>query len=508
MSGEGRRGGRASRRAERTSFALRHLPPLERGIPLYEVLSEERLELIHDASMRILEEVGIDFRDEESLRLWKDAGADVQGQRVHIPRDLVMSLIARIPSEITIHARNPERTATIGHGRTIFAPTYGSPFVRMEDNQRRYGTLEDLEKFHRLAYLSPAIHNTGSVTCEPVDRPVPRRHLHITWSAIRNSDKSFMGPVTAPERAEDALRMAGIVFGDGFVRDNPVMVSLANCNSPLVWDGIMLGAIKVYARSNQPVICAPFTLAGANTPASATATVAELNAEATSALAFTQLVRPGCPMIYGHFLAAVSMKTGAPMAGTSELALMNLMIGQLARRYGVPWRSSGMLTGSKLTDAQSGYESAFNMLPILMAGAHFVLHTAGWTEAGLTASLGKFALDAEQMEMVYRLGQGPRFDDFAEAMQAIRDIGPGGHFFGTAHTQAHFKDAFFMPELMDNNSFEQWQIDGEKTAEQRGIEAAERMLAAYAPPDLDPGVAEGLRDFVAKREEVLPEGVA
>ena len=184
------------------------------------------------------------------------------------------------------------------------------------------------------------------------------------------------------------------------------------------------------------------------------------------------------------------------------------MIGQLARRYGVPWRSSGMLTGSKLTHPQSGYESAFNMLPILMAGAHYVLHCAGWTEAGLTASLGKFALDAEQMEMVYRLGQGPRFDDFDEAMQAIRDIGPGGHFFGTAHTQAHFKDAFFMPELMDNNSFEQWQIDGEKTAEQRGIEAAERMLAAWVPPELDPGVADGLRDFVARREEVLPEGVA
>jgi trimethylamine--corrinoid protein Co-methyltransferase len=507
MAGEGRRGGRASRRAERTAFALKSLPPLERQIPLYEVLSHERLELLHDASMRILEQVGIDFRDDEALALWKQAGADIKGQRVHIPRDLLTSLLDRVPAEFTLHARNPERSVTIGGKSTTFFPTYGSPFVRMDDNQRRYGTLDDLNQFHKLAYLSPALHNTGSVTCEPVDRPVPKRHLHITYSAIKHSDKSFMGPVTAPSRAEDALAMADLVFGADFVRDNPVMVSLVNCNSPLVWDETMLGALKVYARSNQPVICAPFTLAGANTPASATATVAELNAEAVSALAFTQLVRPGCPMIYGHFLAAVSMKSGAPMAGTSELALMNLMIGQLARKYNLPWRSSGMLTGSKIVDAQSGYESAFNMLPILMAGANLVMHTAGWTEAGLTANLAKFVLDAEQMEMVYRLGQGPRFDDFEEALQAVMDIGPGGHFFGTAHTQAHFKDAFFMPELMDNNSFEQWQLDGEKSAEARGFEAARKLLDAYVAPPMDPAVDEALLDFIRRREAELPDSV-
>jgi trimethylamine--corrinoid protein Co-methyltransferase len=204
----------------------------------------------------------------------------------------------------------------------------------------------------------------------------------------------------------------------------------------------------------------------------------------------------------------VSMKSGAPMAGTSELALMNLMIGQLARKYDVPWRSSGMLTGAKTVDAQAGYESAFNMLPILMAGANVVMHVAGWTEAGLTANLAKFAIDAEQMEMVHRLGLGPRFDDFGEAMDAIREIGPGGHFFGTAHTQAHFKDAFFMSDLMDNNSFEQWQIDGERSLEARGFEAARRMLDAYVAPPLDPGIAEGLAEFVAKREAELPDGLS
>ncbi|HEX2524861.1 MAG TPA: trimethylamine methyltransferase family protein [Geminicoccus sp.] len=502
---EGRRGGRGARRAERMSMKVTSLPTLKRQIPLYEVLNAEGLEMIHDASCRILEEIGIDFRDAEALALWKDAGADVRGERVHIPRQLLMSLIDHVPGQFTLTARNTERSVTVGGDNMIFLPTYGSPFVRMEDDVRRYGTMDDLQRFHRLAYMSPAIHNTGLVICEPTDIPVAKRHLHIVRSLITNSDKSFMGPVTAPERAQDAVDMAGILFGESFVHDNPVMVSLANCNSPLVWDETMLGALKVYARAGQPVICAPFTLAGANTPASAVATVAELNAEAVSALAFSQLVRPGCPMVYGHFLAAVSMKSGAPMAGTSELALMNLMIGQLARKYKVPFRSSGMLTGSKVTDAQAGYESAFNMFPIMLAGANLIMHTAGWTEAGLCASLAKFALDAEQMEMLYKFAQGPQFGDFDEAVASIRDVGPGGHFLGTAHTQANFQSAFFMPELMDNNSFEQWQIEGEKSAQARGIEAAQKKLAAFEPPPIDPAVVEALDAFIAKREATLPD---
>jgi trimethylamine--corrinoid protein Co-methyltransferase len=509
MSGEGRRGGRASRRAERTTFSLRQLPALERRIPLYEVLSAEALARIHRASMALLQEVGIEFRDAEALALWREAGADVQGQRVRIEESLLMGLVAKAPARFTLHARNAERTVEIGGDRMVFGPNYGSPFVRGLDGERRYGTIKDLNDLHKLAYLSPALHNTGSVVCEPVDVAIPKRHLHITYSAIRHSDKSFMGPVTHPARAEDAVRMAEIVFGRDFVDRNAVMVSLVNGNSPLVWDATMIGALRVYARANQAMVVAPFTLAGANTPASATATVAELNAEALAAIAYAQLERAGSPMIYGSFLAAVSMKSGAPMAGTSELALMNCMIGQLARHYGLPWRSSGLLTGAKTCDAQAGYESAFNMLPILLAGANYVMHCAGWSEAGLVASFAKFMLDAEQMEMVYKLGEGPRFDDFDEAMAAIREIGPGGHFLGTAHTQAHFKDAFFMAELFDNNSFEQWLADGGKDAAARGTEAAKRALDAYpdmAPP-IDPAIDEALLAFIREREEVLPDAL-
>jgi trimethylamine--corrinoid protein Co-methyltransferase len=505
MAREGRRGGRAARREARTTLEIRSLPVLERRIPVYEVLNQEGLELIHEASLAILEEVGIEFRDDEAIRMWRDAGADVQRYRVHIPRALLMALVAKNPASFTVHARNPERNTEIGGNKVAFAPTYGSPFVYDFNNERRYGTLEDLNQFHKLAYMAPAMHNTGAVICEPVDVAIPKRHLHITYSAIKHSDKPFMGPVTAPERAADALQMARILFGAEFVERHTVIMALVNCNSPLVWDETMLGALKVYARANQSVIISPFVLAGANTPASAVGSVAQLNAEALAGIAFAQLCRPGCPMVYGHFLAAVSMKSGAPMAGTPEIAFMNLMIGQLARKYGLPLRSSGMTAGAKMVDAQAAYESVQTMWGVFLSGANYIMHCAGWNEAGLGASFAKFALDCEQIEMFYKLGQGPQFGDLDAALAAIREIGPGGHYLGTQHTQDHFQTAFFMPELLDNNSFEQWELDGAKDANQRGLETARALLDAYEPPALDPAVDEALLAFIRKREAVLPD---
>lgn len=505
MSTEGRRGGREARRAVRTAMAARSLPALKRRLPLYEVLSEAQVERIHDAAMVLLETVGIDFREDEALAKWKDAGAAVDGARVRIPRDLLLRLVALAPSSFTLHARNPAHSCEVGGDTMVFGPTYGSPFVRGFDGERRYGTLEDLNNFHKLAQMAPALQNAGAVICEPVDVPIPKRHLHITYSAMKHSDKSFMGPVTHASRSEDAVRMCEILFGKEFVHDNAVMVGLVNGNSPLVWDAIMIGALRVYARSGQALVVAPFTMAGANTPASATATVAELIAEALSAIAYAQLERPGAKMILGSFLAAVSMKSGAPMAGTGELGLMNLMIGQMARKYKLPWRSSGMLNGSKITDAQAGYESAFNMFPIMLAGANYVMHCAGWTEAGLTASFAKFMLDAEQLEMLWKFGQGPQFDDFDEAMATVGEVGPGGHFLGTSHTQAHFQNAFFMSDLFDNNSFEQWLADGAKDAATRGLEAARRTLDSWTAPAMDQGLDEALKAFIAEREAVLPD---
>jgi trimethylamine--corrinoid protein Co-methyltransferase len=275
----------------------------------------------------------------------------------------------------------------------------------------------------------------------------------------------------------------------------------------LVWDETMLGALKVYARAGQSVIISPFVLAGANTPASAVGSVAQLNAEALAGIAFAQLCRPGCPMVYGHFLAAVSMKSGAPMAGTPESAFMNLMIGQLARKYRLPLRSSGMLCGAKVVDAQAAYESIQTMWGAFLSGANYIMHCAGWMEAGLAASFAKFALDCEQIEMFYRLGLGPQFADIDAALAAVREVGPGGHYLGTQHTQDHFQSAFFMPELLDNNSFEQWELDGAKDATTRGLEAARHLLANYDPPALDPAIDEALLAFIREREAVLPDSV-
>ena len=273
----------------------------------------------------------------------------------------------------------------IGGRNTVFAPTYGSPFVRDLDGERRYGTLEDLQNFVKLTYMTPVLHHSGGVICEPVDVPVPKRHLEIVYAHIKYSDKPFMGMVTAGPRAEDSLRLCRILFGDAFVDDNTVLVSVVNCNSPLVWDGTMLAALKVYARHNQAVLVSPFIMAGAMSPASTAGALAQLNAEAVAGMCVAQLVRPGAPVVYGNFVTTVSMQSGAPMMGTPEPAMMIYVTAQLARRYGVPIRTGGMLTGAKVADAQAAYESVQTMVPTLMAGANFVLHSAGWLEAGLAA---------------------------------------------------------------------------------------------------------------------------
>ena len=444
---------------------------------MYEILDAERLELIHRASLDILEQIGIDFRDDEAVRMWRDAGAEVERYRVRIPGQLLMDLVARKPEPLHGARAQPRAQHRDRRRQGRLLPTYGSPFVYDFNNERRYGTLADLHQFHQLAYLAPAIHNTGAVVCEPVDIAIPKRHLHITYSAIKHSDKPFMGPVTAPERAADAVRMAELVFGADFVDQNTVMISLVNCNSPLVWDETMLGALKVYARANQAVVVAPFVLAGANTPASAMGALAQLNAEALAGIAFAQLCRSGAPMIYGHFLAAGVDEVGRAHGRDPRARLLNYAIGQLARKYRLPLRSSGMLCGAKTVDAQAATRSVQTMWPVFLAGANYVMHAAGWMEAGLAASFAKFVLDAEQIEM-FRFGQGPQFDDFEEALAAVHQIGPGGHYLGTEHTQSHFQTAFFMPELADNNSFEQWQLDGSKDATAR----ASRPRAACSTP--------------------------
>ena len=513
-SGDARRGRRASggadaRRAARTGGHQTQLTYIKRNIPLYEVLSEEGLALIEANAERVLEEIGIDFRDDaEALAMWKEAGADVRGERVHFPKGLVRDLIKTAPRQFTQHARNPARSVEVGGNNTVYAPVYGPPFIRNLDDGRRYATIEDFRNFVKLAYTAPSIHHSGGTVCEPVDIPVAKRHLDMVYSHIRYSDKPFMGSVTAPERARDSVTMAKMVFGDDFVDQNCVLINLINANSPLVFDGTMLGALKVYARAGQATVISPFILAGAMSAVTVIGTLTQILAEASAGMAFAQLCRPGAPVVFGTFASSISMQSGAPTFGTPEPAHVLSGAAQLARRLGVPFRSGGSLCASKLPDAQAAHESSNTLWPTILSGVNFCLHAAGWLEGGLASGYEKFIIDADQLSMFQRMSQGIDYSENGQALDAIREVGPGSHFLGCAHTQANFENAFWRSIVADNNSFEQWRDDGSKDAATRANAIWKRQLQDYVAPDLDPGIDEALQAFIANRKAVLPDGVS
>ena len=506
----GRRGGGAeARRAARRGGELEQLGYIRREIPLYAALSEEGLALIEENAETILQEIGIEFRgDAEALVLWKEAGADVEGERVRFPRGLCRKLIETAPAEFTQHARNPERSVQIGGNNTVFAPVYGPPFVRDLEGGRRYATIQDFRNFVKLAYMTPVMHHSGGTVCEPVDIPVNKRHLDMVYSHLRYSDKPFMGSVTAPERAEDSVALARLVFGEDFLEANTVMLSLINANSPMTFDGTMLGALKVYARANQAVIVTPFIMSGAMAPVSVAGTLAQALAEGMAGVAFTQLIRPGAPVVFGLFSSSLSMQSGAPTFGTPEPSLVLFAAAQLARRLGVPFRSGGSLCAAKIPDAQAAYESANSLLPAILGGVNFVLHAAGWLEGGLVSSYEKFVMDADQLGMMQVLSQGYDLSENGQAMDAIREVGPGQHFLGCAHTQANFETAFYRSTVADNNSFEQWQAEGGLDTAQRANAIWKKMLADYEAPPLDPAIDEALTEFIAKKKDSMPDAFA
>jgi trimethylamine--corrinoid protein Co-methyltransferase len=498
------RRGRGVRKALRETRDIKMLPALKRKLPLIEPMTSDQITRIDAASMDILENVGVHFRDEIALADWKGAGAKVVDEVVYLDRNLVRELITTIPETFTYHARNAANSLPFGKEHGIFIPMTGAPYLRDLEDVRRNPTLEDLANFHKLSHMLPVIHSSAHHIVEPYDHPISQRHLRITYSSMKYSDKTFMGMTTSPKNAEDVIQMCAILFGDDYIDTHPVVTGNCNGNSPLVWDETMLGALRAFCKRNQPILCSPFVLGGANTPASVPATVAQLNAEALSALAYTQVVKKGCPAIYGHYLSTVSMKSGAPMAGTPEISLMNFMIGQMARFYGIPWRTSNTLGGAKTFDAQAGYESAMTMNAVLMAGANYMWHSAGWNEAGMHCSVAKFIVDAEICEMGYRMAEGINWNDFEAALSAVSDVGPGGHYLGHPHTLEHFQKAFFMPEMFDNNSIEQWQAEGAIEINERALKKAGMMLNEYEEPKLDEGVNEALLEYIARREREIP----
>ena len=499
------RRGRDARVAKRRTRVQRWLPELERRIPWVDLLDDGQVQRIHDASMDIIEEVGVEFRCDDAIGMWRAAGADVDGVTVRIDREHLMSLVGTAPSSYTMVARDPAHTVTVGDGRTIFTPSYGAPYVLDLDGVRRPATLQDFRDFTKLNHLSPALHMSGGVVCEPMDVPVPKRHLYMTESLLKYSSKPFMGAVTSMDRAEDSLHMAGIVFGQDFVRETTVMTCLANANTPLVWDKTMLDSVRVFAAANQATLFSPFVLGGASTPASTVGAVIQVNIEALTGVAFSQLVRTGAPALYGQWLSTVSMRTGAPQAGTPEICHMNLLTAQMARHYNLPSRCSGSCTSSKMVDAQAGYEAARNMYGVLMAGTNFVLSTTGYLESAMCQSYAKWVLDSEQLELMYRLGSGVSFDDLDEVLDSMRSVPAGGHHLGTEHTLANFQTAFSMPEMMNSDNYEQWLADGSQSAEERAAARCRQMLEEYEEPKLEDHVREELDDYVARRDAELPD---
>ena len=487
------------RRRQSTPLEQKLAQPVH-NLPVYEVLQEEEIDLIHQKSMQVLSEVGIDFYLDEARDILQEHGAQVKGQTVFFDPDLVMDYIAKAPAEFTQLARNPQNNVRIGGNHMVFAPVYGPPFVYDLEYGRRDATLEDFQNFIKLAYLSPYLHHSGGTVVEPTDIPPDIRHLDMLYSHIAYSDKPFMGSVMSAGNAQDSVRMVEMLFGAEQIRENPALVSLINISSPRRLDDRMLEALTVYARARQATIITPFILSGAMAPVSLAGTLIQQNAEALAGITYAQMVEPGTPVIYGSFMTDVDLKSGAPMFGSSGSQLAVYAGAQLARRYNLPFRSGGMFASSKVADAQSAYESVMTMLPAVQGRVNFVLHAAGWLENGLSAGYEKFVLDCDLLGQFYKLLKGIDFSEDMLAMQSIREVEAGGHHLGTPFTMQHFTTAFYRSELFDYNSYEEWISQGKKTAPERAAQKVKQMLDSYQQPELDEALDQELQDFITSRK--------
>jgi trimethylamine---corrinoid protein Co-methyltransferase len=501
-----RSGGGAARRAERTAVSVETERYIERNIPLYEFLDEATLEIIEYNAETVLEEIGVNFVDSPvALERWRSVGAIIEGERVRIPRGLARELCKTAPSKFVQHARNPERSVEIGGKSLVTAPVYGPPFVRDRDGGRRYATLADFQKFVKLGYMSKYLHHSGGTVCEPTDVPVNKRHLDMLLAHMVYSDKPFMGSVTEPSRAQDSVDMCEILFGKDFVQNNTVMTSLININSPLTFDSIMMGALEVFASNNQASIISPFIVGGAMAPVSVVGTLTQVLAEVLAGIAYSQIIKSGAPVIFGTFVTSIDMNSGAPTFGTPEASQILYGAGQLARRMNLPFRSGGGLCGSKLPDAQAAYETANTLNAALLGGVNFMLHSCGWLEGGLVASFEKFIMDADHLGTLQKMGLGVSADENGQAMDAIREVGPSGHYLGCDHTQRNFKSAFWRSNLFDYKPFETWYEEGARDTYSLAADRVAYQLASYRQPPLDPEILAALEKYVADKKAAMPD---
>jgi trimethylamine--corrinoid protein Co-methyltransferase len=477
-------------------------------MPRYEILSADAVGVLDRGWRRIVSEIGIQFAKPEAVELFRQAGQQVDGDVVKLDPEFVLEQVAKAPREFDVQARNPANNVHIGGDHMVFSGVYGCPFVR-EGDVRRDATLDDFRRLSMLAQSFPELDSAGGVICEPNDAPLDSRHLDMIYALQTVTDKIYMGNVVSGPNAVDTIAMTSILFGGGDgkgrakIEETPAVISLINCNSPLRWDDRMLDAQFEYCAANQPVVLTPFLLMGAMSPVTIPAALTQQLAEALSGIALAQLIRPGCPVIFGSFLSNIDMQSGSPAFGTPESAIGLLCTGQLARHYGLPFRTGGGLNASQTADAQCAYEALMTLLPTFLAGTNFVMHAAGWLEGGLVSCYEKFIIDVELLRMLRVEFTPLEIDEASLAFGAHEEVGHGGHFLGAAHTMERFRECFYRPLLSSTANYERWLKQGGKDTAARASEICAKTLDEYQPPPMDEAVRAELQDYVDRRRREL-----
>jgi trimethylamine--corrinoid protein Co-methyltransferase len=472
-------------------------------MPRYEILSADAIEVLDRGWRRIVSEIGIQFAKPEAVELFRKAGQQVDDDVVRLDPEFVLEQVAKAPREFDVQARNPANNVHIGGDHMVFSSVYGCPFVR-EGEVRRDATLGDFRRLSMLAQSFPELDSAGGVICEPNDAPLDSRHLDMIYALQTVTDKIYMGNVVSGPNAVDTIAMTSILFGGREkIEQTPATISLVNCNSPLRWDDRMLDAQFEYCAANQPVVLTPFLLMGAMSPVTIPAALTQQLAEALSGIALAQLIRPGCPIIFGSFLSNIDMQSGSPSFGTPESAIGLLCTGQLARHYGLPFRTGGGLNSSQTADAQSAYEALMTLLPTFLAGTNFVMHAAGWLEGGLVSCYEKFIIDVELLRMLRVQFTPLEIDEASLAFGAHEEVGHGGHFLGAQHTMERFRECFYRPLLSSTANYERWLKQGGKDTAARAGEIYAKTLDEYSPPPLDDAIRAELDDYVTRRRAEL-----
>ncbi len=477
-------------------------------MPRYEILSPDAVAVLDRGWRRIVTEIGVQFAKPEAVELFRRAGQQVDGEVVKLDPEFVLEQVAKAPAQFDVQARNPANNVHIGGDHMAFGAVYGSPFVR-EGEVRRDASLDDFRKLAMLSQSFGEMDSAGGVICEPNDAPLDSRHLDMIYALQTLTDKVYMGNVVSGQNAADTITMTEILFGGAggkgraAIEATPATISLINCNSPLRWDDRMLDAQFEYCAANQPVVLTPFLLMGAMSPVAIPAALVQQLAEALSGIALAQLIRPGCPVIFGSFLSNIDMQSGSPSFGTPESAIGLLCTGQLARHYGLPFRTGGGLTSSQTCDAQAAYEALMTMLPTFLAGTNWVMHAAGWLEGGLVSCYEKFVVDIEILKMLQVEFTPLEIDEESLAFGAHEEVGHGGHFLGAQHTMERFRECFYRPMLSSTANYERWLKLGGKDATARASEIVAKRLESYEQPPLDDAIRAELDEFVIRRRAEL-----